>query len=128
MAVAMLWAMDARTAYERRAAIAFLDVREPHEWAAGHVEGSTNVPIGEIAARVGELDADATTVVVCQVGQRSALVSAFLADAGLDAHNLEGGLEAWVARGLPLVAPNLDRGTVVDGWARDLSGRRLHRS
>ena len=119
--------MDARTAYERRAAVAFLDVREPDEWAASHVEGSTNVPIAEIAARVGELDTDATTVVVCQVGQRSALVSAFLADAGLDAHNLEGGLEAWVAHGLPLVGADVDQGSVVDGWARDLSGR-LHPS
>lgn len=117
--------MDPRTAHEQRDAFVFLDVREPYEWSAGHVEGALNIPIGEIGARVSELDRDAGVVVVCQVGQRSALVADFLVRHGFVAHNLEGGVEAWAAEGLPLVREGAAPGQVVDGWARDLDGRRL---
>src|SRR3982750_59483 len=55
-----------------------LDVREPHEWAAGHIEGAVHIPMGEIPARVGELDPSAPTLVVCHVGGRSARVTAWL--------------------------------------------------
>lgn len=102
----------------------FLDVREPYEWEGGHVEGSTHIPIGQIQARFEELERDRPIVVVCQVGQRSALVADFLRAQGYDAHNLEGGLERWAADGLPLTAGQ-DPGGVVDGWARDIDGRRL---
>jgi rhodanese-related sulfurtransferase len=116
--------MDADSAFAGRSSVRFLDVREPYEWLAGHVEGSVNVPIGAVARLADDLPRDLPTVVVCQVGQRSALVADFLVQRGFDAHNLEGGLEAWAARGLPLVTIATS-GTVLDGWARDLSGRRL---
>jgi rhodanese-related sulfurtransferase len=102
----------------------FLDVREPYEWEAGHVEGSVHIPIGEVQRRFEELDRDRPLVVVCQVGQRSALVADFLAAQGYEAHNLLGGLQQWAAEGLPLTA-GADPGDVVDGWARDISGHRL---
>ena len=102
----------------------FLDVRELFEWEAGHVSGSVHVPIGEIQDRYEEIDRTRSVVVVCQVGQRSALVADFLSAQGYDAHNLDGGLQQWAARGLPLSSRD-DGGTVVDGWARDLDGRRL---
>lgn len=102
----------------------FLDVREPFEWEAGHVDGSVHMPIGEVQRRFEELQRDRPVVVVCQVGQRSALVADFLTAQGYDAHNLEGGLQQWAAEGLPLTA-GTDAGGIVDGWARDLSGRRL---
>jgi rhodanese-related sulfurtransferase len=99
----------------------FLDVREPFEFEAGHIEGSVHIPIGQIAQRIEEVPSDESIVVVCQIGQRSALVADFLTQRGLDAQNLEGGLEAWTAQGLPL-----EGGAVVEGWARDLSGERLN--
>jgi rhodanese-related sulfurtransferase len=102
----------------------FLDVREPYEWAAGHLEGSVHIPIGQIQRRFEELDRDRPIIVVCQVGQRSALVANFLSTQGFDAHNLEGGLQEWAAAGLPLDSDD-DEGDVVDGWARDIDGRRL---
>ena len=101
-----------------------LDVREPYEWEGGHIEGARHIPIGQIQQRFKELDRDRPIVVVCQVGQRSALVADFLRAQGYDAHNLEGGLEAWAADGLPLTSGE-DAGGVVDGWARDIDGRRL---
>ena len=102
----------------------FLDVRERYEWDAGHISGSVHVPIGEIQRRFEEIDRDRRVIVVCQVGQRSALVADFLSAQGYDAHNLEGGLQEWAARGLSLSSAD-DEGSLVDGWARDMSGRRL---
>jgi rhodanese-related sulfurtransferase len=102
----------------------FLDVREDYEWEGGRISGSIHMPIGQVQARFDELDRTHPIVVVCHVGQRSALVADFLSAQGYDAHNLEGGLEAWSARGLPLVTDG-DTGDVVDGWARGLDGRRL---
>lgn len=102
----------------------FVDVREAYEYDAGHVEGSVHIPIGQIARRWQELSSDKPIVVVCQIGQRSALVTDFLTSKALDAQNLEGGLEAWTAAGLDLTA-TASRAEVVDGYARDLSGNRL---
>lgn len=91
-----------------------LDVREPEEWAAGHVAGSVHLPLSEFAGRVGEVPpADGTPlVVVCRSGHRSAAVAAWLAGAGWDAANLDGGLVAWQAAGRPLVTPDGRPGAV----------------
>lgn len=121
----MLEAMDAATAFENRDEFCYLDVREPYEWEAGHIEGSLHIPIRDIQSRFEELDKEVPIVVVCQVGQRSALVSEFLATKGYDAQNLEGGLDAWASRGYPLVGGEAPLGNVIDGWARDLHGNRL---
>lgn len=102
----------------------FLDVREPYEFDAGHVEGSLHIPIGQVGERWREVPSDGRVVVVCQIGQRSALVADFLRQRGLDAHNLEGGLESWVGQGGTL-EPVDDPAEVAEGFARDLSGRRL---
>ena len=82
----------------------FLDVREQHEWDAGHVEGSVHIPMGEIPMRVEELDRDDEIVVVCHLGQRSGVVSDWLNERGYKTQNLDGGLAAWQAEGLPLIA------------------------
>lgn len=102
----------------------FVDVREPYEYEAGHIDGSLHIPIGEITARLEELPADQKLVIVCQVGQRSKLVADFLRQQGMDAHNLEGGLQRWASEGRTLIT-DMEPGRLVDGWARDLSGERL---
>ncbi len=78
-----------------------LDVREPHEWAAGHVADAVHVPLGDLPGRVGELDPQARTLVVCHVGGRSARATAWLAQQGHDVTNLAGGMDAWEAAGRP---------------------------
>jgi rhodanese-related sulfurtransferase len=103
----------------------FVDVRQAYEYEAGHVPSALNVPIGQIKARYVEFSSAEVVVVICQIGQRSSLVADFLRTLGRDAHNLEGGLEAWAAHGLPLEGSGPDGGRVVDGWARDLAGNRL---
>lgn len=80
-----------------------LDVREPHEWDAGHVDGAVHIPLGELTARVGELDPQAETLVVCHLGGRSAQATAWLGQQGHDVTNLAGGMDAWEAAGRPVV-------------------------
>lgn len=80
-----------------------LDVREPHEWEAGHVEGAVHVPLGEVPERAGELDPQKRTLVVCHLGGRSARATAYLQQLGHDVVNLEGGMDAWQAAGRPTV-------------------------
>jgi rhodanese-related sulfurtransferase len=79
-----------------------LDVREDHEWAAGHIAGAQHIPLGDLPARVGELDPAATTLVVCHLGGRSARATAWLHAQGHDVVNLEGGMEAWQLAGRPV--------------------------
>ena len=111
--------MRPKEAYERRDDFTFLDVREWYEWDAGTVSGAIHIPIRQLGGRVDSVPRDKPIVAVCQIGQRSALAAEFLTRNGFEAHNLEGGVEAWVAEGLPLVSETGDKGTVVDGWAQE---------
>jgi rhodanese-related sulfurtransferase len=81
-----------------------LDVREPYEWEAGHVEGATAMPMGEVMARLAEIPVDREVVVVCRSGHRSAQVAAYLNQTGRTAVNLDDGMHAWAAAGLPMVS------------------------
>lgn len=110
-------AHDAATAVER---MQIVDVREYYEWIAGHLESSGHIPLRHLPARSAEISADRPVLLVCQVGQRSALATEFLRKRGYDAHNLEGGVEAWVAAGFSLVGEHQGPGAVVDGWAQTI--------
>ncbi|MDP9394222.1 MAG: rhodanese-like domain-containing protein [Actinomycetota bacterium] len=81
-----------------------LDVREPEEWVAGHVEGAHHVPLYELPQRLDDVPADREVVVVCKVGGRSAQATAWLRAQGRTAVNLDGGMWAWAAAGRPMVA------------------------
>lgn len=79
-----------------------LDVREDHEWAEGHIDGAIHIPLGELQARVGELDPSTHTLVVCHLGGRSARATQWLHAQGHDVANVAGGMEAWQAAGRPV--------------------------
>jgi rhodanese-related sulfurtransferase len=82
---------------------AIIDVREPHEYASGHVPDATLIPVNSVYARRGELPKDQDVIFVCAIGQRSALASEMAAAAGLTRiFNLEGGTEAWINAGEPV--------------------------
>ncbi len=83
--------------------LAVLDVREPVEWAHGHIEGSVHVPLMELPQRIDELD-DRQALVVCKMGGRSAQAVGYLRQQGYDAVNLDGGLLEWEAAGRALVS------------------------
>ncbi|CAL9487525.1 Thiosulfate sulfurtransferase GlpE [Streptomyces sp. enrichment culture] len=84
-----------------------LDVREDDEWAAGHVEGALHIPMSDFVARFGELTEaveDGRRVhVVCRVGGRSAQVTQYLVRQGIDAVNVDGGMQAWQGAGRAMV-------------------------
>jgi rhodanese-related sulfurtransferase len=73
-----------------------LDCREPWEYQAAHIEGSTHIPMQEIPARVQELDPDDRVVVICHHGVRSMNVTAWLRQQGYDkAQSVVGGIDRW---------------------------------
>lgn len=73
-----------------------LDVREPWEFAICRIDGSRLVPMHQILARLGELDPDRETVVICHHGIRSRQVALYLAREGFSrVINLTGGVDAW---------------------------------
>lgn len=73
-----------------------LDVREPWEFATAHVEGSDLMPMGEVAARVGELNPAERIVVLCHHGVRSLNAAVWLRRKGFEmAQSVRGGIDAW---------------------------------
>jgi rhodanese-related sulfurtransferase len=82
-----------------------LDVRDTAEFANGHLRDAKNIPLADLAGRIGELDKSKTRtiVVVCQSGARADKAVRQLAAAGFDdVVSLDGGLTAWQAAGLPI--------------------------
>jgi glyoxylase-like metal-dependent hydrolase (beta-lactamase superfamily II)/rhodanese-related sulfurtransferase len=93
---------EAPTWLERHAALV-LDVREPAEYAAGHVPGARSLPQAELALHLDELPRDQEVVVVCEAGTRSVRAARFLKQMGfVQVTNLAGGTAAWRAAGLPI--------------------------
>ncbi len=81
-----------------------LDVRELEEWVAGHAPDARHIPLGDLPSRVGEIPRERQVVAVCRSGGRSARATAWLAQQGYDAVNLDGGMTAWSAAGKPMVS------------------------
>lgn len=79
-----------------------LDVREPDEYAAGHIANALHMPMGSVPERIPELPDGQRIVVVCRSGGRSARVTGYLRQEGLSAVNLDGGMRAWIAAGRPM--------------------------
>jgi adenylyltransferase/sulfurtransferase len=83
-----------------------LDVREPHELEISALPDATNIPLGQLAARLSELDSSDEMVVFCKGGTRSARALELLASAGFKkVKNLKGGINAWareVDKSLPV--------------------------
>jgi rhodanese-related sulfurtransferase len=89
-----------------------LDVREPHEWRAGHAPKARHLPLAQLPHRARELPTDKPIITVCRSGHRSARAAAVLVASGHAASNLTGGMRAWAAAGLPIVAPGGGAGRV----------------
>lgn len=103
--------MDAQTTYRQRDQLIVLDVRQSHEWRAGHIDFARDIPLTQLL-RLRELDRHTPTVVVCRSGHRSGIAAKLLRAFGVDAHSLDGGVNAWTAAGLPLTSPDGHPGQV----------------
>jgi rhodanese-related sulfurtransferase len=82
-----------------------IDVREPSQFAVGHVRDAKNIPLKELPGRIPELDKfkSKNVIVTCQTGMQSAKAATQLKRAGFnEVVSLNGGLTAWQAQGLPI--------------------------
>ena len=98
---------DLQTRLDGGEQIVLIDVREPDEFAKGKIPGSFTIPRGVLEMQVdGRLPRDATVVLYCGGGARSALACKSLADMGYDkVENLDGGWGAWTRLNLPVEQP-----------------------
>jgi adenylyltransferase/sulfurtransferase len=79
------------------AGVALFDVREPHEFAGGAIDGAALIPLASLPARLDEIPRDRDVVVYCQMGGRSARALEVLRGAGFSrARHLRGGYQAWL--------------------------------
>jgi molybdopterin/thiamine biosynthesis adenylyltransferase/rhodanese-related sulfurtransferase len=90
----------------RSAKLVLLDVREPHELEISALPNAVNIPLGQLAGRLSELDSAEEMVVLCKGGTRSARALELLVSAGFKkVKNLKGGINAWareVDKSLPV--------------------------
>ena len=80
-----------------------LDVREPWEYAAGHVPRAELIPLGQLEQRVAEVPRDRAVLAICHSGSRSLAAVGYLHGLGYrDVVNVDGGTAAWIERGYPV--------------------------
>ena len=72
-----------------------IDVREVHEFQAGHAPGARNLPLSTLEQGYKELTSDQEYYIICQGGGRSASACQFLKAQGLAVTNVEGGMNQW---------------------------------
>ncbi len=96
--------IDAKTVNDLRnnPDVFIIDVREDYEYAAGHIAGTTLIPLGQLSSRLNEIPKDKTVVAVCRSGNRSGQATELLRRAGYDAHNMAGGMIGWEQAGLDI--------------------------
>lgn len=76
--------------------VVVVDVRQPEEYATGHISNAVLIPLGELVNRLGEIDKSKTVVVVCASGARSAQAADYMVGQGFyKVKNLVGGMQNW---------------------------------
>lgn len=77
-----------------------IDLRDDEEWANGNIPGARRAG-DDVEAEVESIDSDRRLLIVCQDGSRSADVAEKLSDGEREADSLEGGMSAWLEKGMP---------------------------
>ena len=94
-----------------RSDVVVLDVREPSEYAEGHIPGVKLIPVNDVSSptgkevpnRLSEIPRDKIVIVTCRTGNRSTKVAQYLREQGYtNIHNMLGGIEAWQQAGYPV--------------------------
>ena len=101
--------VDAKMSHEewQRGEVGLVDVREPHEWHLGHIEGIEWIPMGQLQRRWRELAPEKRWICVCRSGNRSNYAALMLRQVGIDAANMAGGMLDWKAHNLPITPPGI---------------------
>ena len=81
----------------RDGSVTLLDTRTVEEFAHGHIDGFTNIPVDELRERLGELDKSKPVYVICQSGLRSYIACRILAGNGFECYNFSGGFRFYDA-------------------------------
>ena len=92
----------ARAAELIEAGATLIDVRGPVEWDAGRLEGARHIEMNELTAAADSIPRDRPVLFYCRSGNRSGMAADAFREAGYDAYNMAGGLQAWVDEGRPL--------------------------
>lgn len=101
--ISVLSVTEAVMLMSRKSALV-LDVREPDEFAQGHLQGARNVPLSQLSARLKELEKfrDKPVLVVCERGRRANAAAKLLKEQSFTALNvLKGGMQAWIEAKMP---------------------------
>jgi rhodanese-related sulfurtransferase len=80
-----------------------VDVRSATEFATAHLPGAMNIPLEQIELRIADLNASGPVVLVCQAGTRAHMAADLLAGSEKELLVLEGGTDAWIKAGYPVV-------------------------
>jgi len=81
-----------------------VDVRSASEFAAGHIPAAMNIPMDEIEARLDDLRGGVPLVLICKAGKRARMTASLLEACQREIAVLEGGTNAWIRAGLPIVS------------------------
>ncbi|HST55709.1 MAG TPA: rhodanese-like domain-containing protein [Solirubrobacteraceae bacterium] len=88
-----------------------IDVREPYERDAGHIEHTQHIQFAQLSAQVEAVQREHPVVFYCRVGSRSHVAAQAFRGAGFDAYSMRGGLRRWADEHRPLIPTD---GTVAD--------------
>lgn len=83
---------------EGKSEVSIIDVREPWEFAEGHIPGAKNISVNELLSRLDEIDKTEDHIMVCHSGNRSGVASAILSAYGYAVKNMAGGMLEWNGR------------------------------
>ena len=79
-----------------------IDVREPGEREAGHIDGTRHIALAELTGAASSVEKERPVVFYCRVGARSTMAAQAFRAAGYEAYSMSGGLLRWAAEGRPL--------------------------
>jgi hydroxyacylglutathione hydrolase len=97
-----VWDLRDRIESERKLVV--LDVRQPQEWAEGHIEHARHITGAELPQRINEVPEDVPVAVICGSGYRSSVSSSLLASNNYkNIANVLGGMSAWKKAGFPTI-------------------------
>ena len=91
------WHLEDAANLPRDGSVTLLDTRTVEEFAHGHIDGFTNIPVDELRERLGELDKSKPVYVICQSGLRSYIACRILAGNGYNCYNFSGGFRFYDA-------------------------------
>lgn len=92
------WMAEARSAQ-------VIDVREPYEREAGHIEGTRHIELTQLSGAAESIDRARPVIFYCRAGTRSQMAALAFREAGFEAYTMSGGLLRWAAEGRALAPP-----------------------